>query len=89
MVEAEKILKQFHPSDGRLVLGIFLGCRLVEHLRVSSKVQKQMAERICNGLAERVSHYRQQLLDEMKTELLEVQKGEIQSLRVSGPSKSA
>jgi hypothetical protein len=77
---AEKIVKGFRPSDPKLLFGIHLGCFLIQHLRVSRREQRQIAERISHSLQERVKHLRVQLLNEMKTELLEVRKGEVKAI---------
>lgn len=78
--QAEALVRRFHPSDSRLLLGIYLGCQLIRHLQMHSKGQRQYAESICSTLSERVSHLRKELLAEVKTELLEVRKGEIKSI---------
>lgn len=78
--KAEKIVRQFCPSDARLLLAIHLGCFLIQQLRIFSKEQRQSAERISQNLSERVSDLRIYLLNEVKSELLEVRRGEIKAI---------
>jgi NACHT domain len=78
--DVEPLLKKFKPSDPRLLLGIHLGCYLIQHVRVSTKQQSDSAEKICDNLNGRINHLRTKLLDEMKTELLEVRGGAIKTI---------
>ena len=80
MKDAEKLVKSFHPSDHRLLLAIHLGCFLISHLRISTKEQKEIAERLMNKLNPFIQHLRDQLLKEVHTELLEIQKGEVKQI---------
>ena len=84
MVKADKLLQDFHPNDPKLLLGIHMGCSLVENLRITSKLNKQKSEHICKSLNEKIRPLRLQLLEEFKSELLEVQKDQIQAI----PKKS-
>lgn len=77
LAAAERLLKNFRPSDPRLLLGIHLGCYLTENIRICTKQQSDSAKRICEFLASRIDHLRAELLGEMKTELLEVRQGAI------------
>lgn len=79
MVKAEKLLQDFHPNDPKLLLGVHMGCSLVENLRITSKLNKQKSEQICKSLNEKIRPLRLQLLEEFKSELLEVHKDQIQA----------
>ncbi|MGH7889847.1 MAG: hypothetical protein ACRENF_04775 [Thermodesulfobacteriota bacterium] len=78
--KAEKIIRKFRPSDPILLFGIHLGSYLIQHYRIFTKDQKQIAENICNSLSERVQHFRVQLLNEIKTELLETREDKITAI---------
>ena len=78
--KAEALIKKFRPGDQRLLLAIYLGCSLIQHLRVTTKENKKIAERICNRLSGPVMDYRSQLLKEFKSELLEIRKGKIKAI---------
>ena len=78
--EAEPLIKNFKPSDSRLLLGIHLGCFLIQHLRVATKSQCAIAKRICDRLSDHVSHLRIQLLEEVKSELLEIREGKVATI---------
>ncbi|MYF24905.1 MAG: NACHT domain-containing protein [Nitrospira sp. SB0678_bin_10] len=80
MVKAEKLIRDFHPNDPKLLLGVHMGCSLVENLRITSKLNKQKSEHICQSLNAKIRHLRLQLLEEFKSELLEVQEGQIQAI---------
>ena len=80
MVKAEELLRDFHPNDPKLLLGVHMGCSLVENLRITSKLNKQKSERICQSLNEKIRPLRLQLLEEFKSELLEVQQDQIQAI---------
>ncbi len=78
--KAEKLMKGFRPADPRLLLAVHLGCFVLQHLRVTTKDEKKLAERISNSVAERANLLRPQLLDEFKTELLEVRGGKVAAI---------
>lgn len=78
--KCESLVRGFKPNDPRLLLAIHLGCYLIQHLRFSTKEQRECAERISKALADRVEHLRAELLKEVKSELLEVRRGEIKAL---------
>ena len=80
MLKAEELLKDFHPDDPKLFLGVYLGCALAENLRITSRANKQKSGRICKNLIEKIGYLRLQLLDEFKSELLEVQNGQIRAI---------
>ncbi len=83
--EAETVIKDFHPSDQKLLLAIHLGCYLLTHLRVATRDQKKAAERICSRLAPAIEHLRLKLLEEFNTQLLEVQQGRIKEISEKTP----
>jgi len=74
---AEKIVRKFQPSDGRLLLAIHMGCFYISHLRVSTPNQKRVAEDICKRLQPKISHLAQQTVTEMRGYLLDAHRGEI------------
>ena len=78
--KAEKLVKTFRPSDPRLLLAIHLGCFIIQHLRVSTRHEKEIASNISASLWTRVHHLRGALLTEFKSELLEIQRGEIKAV---------
>ena len=80
MHKAEELVQDFHPDDHHLLLGVHLGCFLVENLRITSKSNKHKSERICKNLDEKIRHLRLQLLEEFKSELLEVQNDKIRAI---------
>jgi hypothetical protein len=82
--KAEVLVKRYKPSDPRLLLGIHLGCYLIQHLRVSTSDQIAIAKRITDRLEESVSHLRVQVLNELKSELLEERMGSIQAIDANG-----
>jgi energy-coupling factor transporter ATP-binding protein EcfA2 len=86
MLRAEQMIKAFRPKDARLLLAIHLGCFITAKLRVVSKEQRKIAERISESLGDSVRLYRTQILREFKSELLEVRKGQIKALEPPEPS---
>jgi hypothetical protein len=77
---AEALIKRFRPVDARLLLGIHLGCFLVQHVRVVDDAERRAAERICALLAGKVDDLRRQVFVEYKSELIELRKGQIRAL---------
>ncbi len=77
---AEILLKNFHPEDTRLLLGIHLGCFLLQHTRVATKKEKDSANRICEHVARNISDLRNKLMVEFKSELLELRNDSIKAL---------
>ena len=77
---AERLIRSFRPTDGKLLLAVEIGCFLIQHLRVANKEQRKVAERISGSLAERVLPFKRQLLDEFRGQLLEVRQGEIRAI---------
>jgi hypothetical protein len=77
---AETLLKDFHPADTRLLLGIHLGCFLLQHTRVSTKKESDSANRICEHVAKSISELRNKLIAEFRSELLELRKDSIKAL---------
>lgn len=77
---AETLLKDFHPEDTRLLLGIYLGCFLLQHTRVSTKKERDSANRICEHVETNISKLRIKLVAEFKSELLELRKNSIKAL---------
>ena len=84
--QAERLFKEFHPDDRRLLLALHLGCFLIENLRVSTKEEKKIAKRICDRIAPLVQDLRLQVINEFKTELIEVRKKKIEPLQISHAS---
>lgn len=74
---AELLIRKFRPRDARLLLAIYLGCVLIQHIRVSTDHQKKSAVRICERLTGEITGLRQQVYEEFKTYLLELRRGEI------------
>ncbi len=79
---AEVLLRGFHPKDSRLLLAVHLGCFIIQNLRVATKEQRKIAERISNNLNKAVQVYREQILREFKSEVLEVRGGAIESVEL-------
>lgn len=77
VVTAEKLLRNYYPAEPKLLLAIYLGCLLVQHLRVTAPDQKKAAIEITQRLASMVDHLRRQVLNEFRTELLEWKEGKI------------
>lgn len=80
MEEAEKTLKHFHPKDRKLLLAIYLGCFLAVNLRVATKHQKEIADRMMRKIYPIISDLRDELLNEVHSELIELRKGEIKQI---------
>jgi len=78
--KCEELLKKFRPIDERFLLGIHLGCYLTQHLRMATREEKEMAQRISRMVADQVEGLRQQVLEEFKSELLEIQRGHVSAL---------
>ncbi len=78
--DAESLIHKFYPSDHRLLLGIHLGCFLAQHTRVTTKHDKQIAERICKRIGDSIASLRHQIVEEFKSELLEVRKDKIHAI---------
>ena len=77
---AESLIQKFYPSDPRLLLGIHLGCFLVQHTRVTNRHDKKIAEKICARISNSISSLRHQIVEEFKSELLEVRKDKIHAI---------
>jgi len=75
--KANALIRRFRPAESKLLLGVHLGCTLIMHHRVASRHQKQVAEKICGGIAGQISPLRDQLLKELEGELLEMRRGEV------------
>ncbi len=86
--KANALIRRFRPSDSKLFLGLHLGCCLIQHHRVASRHQKQIAEKICGGLAERIGSLRSQLFKELQGELLEVRRGKVKLIGTTDGKKS-
>ncbi len=83
---AETLLKKFRPADAKLYFGIHLGCMLAQHVRVSSKQEKDGAKRICDSVMPKVADLRNSLFEEMKSEILEVRQGNIKAIEPQSES---
>jgi len=83
---AETLVRKFRPSDPRLLLGVHLGCYLTQEVRVTTRLQRDIAKRICDSLAGKINHLRMELLEEMKTELLEIRQGTVKTLEAASTS---
>jgi len=88
LAEAEALVKQFRPSDPRFLLAIYLGCNMVQHLRITTEEQKEAAARMNANLVARVEHMRVQLLKEWQTELLEIRQDKIKAIESKNGPKS-
>ncbi len=86
IAKAEEVLGDFHPDDNRLLLAIFLGCFLIQNLRISTSDEKKAASRIIRLLETRVHALRQEIMQEFNSLLLEMRQGAIKAL--PGPDKS-
>jgi hypothetical protein len=75
--EVEQMLKTFKPNDSRLLLGVHLGCQMIQHVRVSTREEGALAKKICDRVAADIGHLRSQLIEEMKSDLFEVRRGAI------------
>lgn len=80
VAEAEALLQSFRPSDPKLLLGIHISCTFVHQLRVSTKEERQISERMCKSIGSKVTELRAQLMDEFRADLLEMRKGEIKAI---------
>ncbi len=80
MSEVERLTEKFKPADPRLLFGIHLGCYLTQQVRVATKEQCKIAERVCDLLSDPISHLRTKLLEEVRSELLELREGTIQTV---------
>lgn len=80
ITHAEQMLHDFHPKDDRLLLALHLGCILIEHLKVTTTEQKDIAKRICKHIAPKIEVLRKELLGELSSELLEIQQGKLKAL---------
>jgi len=87
--DVERMVRRFRPSDPRLLLGVHLGCYMIQHVRVSTKEQSEAAKRICDSLSPTVGRLRTQVIEEMKTELLEVREGAIRTLEARASSSES
>lgn len=81
--KAEALVQKFHPSDPRLLLGIHLGCSLIQHTRVTNKHDKALAQKICERIDESIASLRQKVIEEFKSELLEIRKDKLLPLEKS------
>lgn len=77
---AETLLRNFNPEDSRLLLGIHLGCFLLRYTRVSTRKEKESAERICAHVERNISDLRSELIAEFKSELLELRNDSISAI---------
>jgi hypothetical protein len=78
--EAAVFVKDFHPSDLRVLLAIHLGCFLVANLRISKKAEKDAAHRICARVGPKITSLRLEILREWKGILLEMRQGTLHVL---------
>jgi hypothetical protein len=70
--QAESLIRKFRPSDLRLLFGLFMGCYFTQHVRMSTKQQRDTAKRISDYLAGKIGPLRTQLIDELKSDLIEL-----------------
>jgi GTPase SAR1 family protein len=80
VAQAEALLSSFRPTDPKLLLGIHMSCTFVQQLRVSTKQERDISERMCKSIASKVNELRVQLYNEFKADLLEMRKGEIKAI---------
>jgi hypothetical protein len=81
LTHAETLVKTFHPTDARLLFGLFLGGYLTQHVRITEKSERDSAKRICDSVVPKIQHLRTLLLEEMKSELLEVRQGNVRAVK--------
>lgn len=81
---AATLIRQFQPSDPRLLLAIHLGCWLIEHLRVGSPAKRRQAAEIYKSLFPHTAPLRGELMQEFKSELLEIRAGKIHAIELPG-----
>lgn len=80
LAEAEKLVRKFNPTDGKLLTAIHLGCHMAIQIRPLSFQEKEWAKEICKRLDSRVAPFRKQLIREIGSTLLEMREGKIQVL---------
>lgn len=78
--EIEKALRKFKPEDQRLLFGLLMGSRFLEHLRISGKEDKKGASRIGDRLQLRVPGLLKEFAKEFKAVLLEMRDGKLTEL---------
>lgn len=78
--EAEELLRSFRPADPKLLLGIHISCTFVGSLRISTREEKLVSQRMCKSIASKVAELRSQLLEEFRSDLLEMRRGEIKAI---------
>jgi hypothetical protein len=79
---AKELVKKFHPSDGRYLLALHLGCFLISNLNTYSNEDRKTAEQVASIIAPHIPHLRMQVLKEFTSMLLEVRKGKISVVQV-------
>lgn len=82
LLEAEKEIKLFHPTDHKLLLFIHLGCFFISAIRILKSEEKAIANRIMEKITPQIKHLREQLVKEVHSELLEIRKGEIKPIEI-------
>lgn len=88
LAAAEKALSDFDPRDMRLMLAIHLGCYLIANLKITTKEEKRIAERILKAIGHQVAGLRQQVIAEWKTELLEIRQGQLKAIEIPKSKKA-
>jgi len=80
---ASKAIGEFHPSDKRLLFGLFLGCFLIAKLRISSTAERKMAAAICDIIAPSVAPLMREVQQELNSLLLEMRSGRITAIEAT------
>ncbi len=76
----ETLIRRFRPSDLRLLFGVYISLRFVEHLRISSSAEKAAAKRLADRLHEHVRPVAEEFNKEFKSVLIELRRGEIKEV---------
>jgi hypothetical protein len=78
--EAYTRIRGFRPDDPRMLLALYLGANVIQHVRASDREDRKRARAIAIYLAPKTEMLRKQIVEEFKSELLEIRKGRIESL---------
>lgn len=75
--EAERLARDFHPTDRRLLVALHIGAYFVLHVGSLRQEEKEAAKRLCRKLDPIAADYRAQFVEELGSQLLEVRQGVI------------
>jgi hypothetical protein len=76
----EKDIKRFEPTDKRLLFGLYVAVNFIQHLRVASRDEKTIAQRLATRLSDRVAGIIQEFSKQFRSVLLEVRQGKLAAL---------